>query len=130
MKSCRDSSGGYGYTSPSGNRLTLTAIGSLCFSLAKKKEEHGYPRTTAFLKKNIKSLDANYPFYFRYYMSQALFQADEALWQAWNKDNIRLLSVTQLGDGSWAGNHGNAFSTASALLSLALNYRFLPIYEK
>jgi len=63
-------------------------------------------------------------------MSQALFQANDELWQEWNKDNIRLLSVTQLGDGSWAGNHGNAYSTAGALLSLALNYAFLPIYEK
>ena len=63
-------------------------------------------------------------------MSQALFQANDELWKEWNKDNIRLLSVTQLGDGSWAGNHGNAYSTAGALLSLALNYAFLPIYEK
>ena len=36
----------------------------------------------------------------------------------------------QMPDGSWPGNKGAAFSTAGALLSLALNYRFLPIYEK
>jgi len=63
-------------------------------------------------------------------MSQALFQANEELWQLWNKENIRILSASQLSDGSWAGNHGNSYSTAGALLSLALNYRFLPIYEK
>ena len=130
MRSCRSSNGSYGYTSKGGGRLTLTAIGSLCFSLAKKKDEAGYKKSTAFLKQNIRTQDSSYPFYFRYYMSQALFQADEELWTAWNKDNIRLLSVTQLPDGSWAGNHGNAFSTSGALLSLALNYRFLPIYEK
>lgn len=130
MKSCRNSKGAYGYTSKSSGRLTLTAIGSLCYSLAKKKDEKGYEKSTEFLKTNIKAQDGNYPFYFRYYMSQALFQADEKLWAEWNKDNIRLLSVTQMHDGSWAGNHGNAYSTAGALLSLALNYRFLPIYEK
>jgi hypothetical protein len=130
MKSCRSSKGSYGYTSKGGGRLTLTAIGSLCYSLAKKKEEKDYAKTTEYLKQNIKAQEGSYPFYFRYYMSQALFQADEELWQQWNKDNIRLLSVTQLPEGSWAGNHGNAFSTAGALLSLALNYRFLPIYEK
>ena len=130
MKSCRSkSSGGYGYTSP-GSRVTLSAIGSLCFSLAKKKDEAGFKKTTMYLKNNINFQGGSYPFYFRYYMSQALFQADESIWQAWNKDNIRLLSVLQQGDGSWAGQHGNPFSTASALLSLALNYRFLPIYEK
>lgn len=130
MRSCRGKNGAYGYTTRVGGRLTLTAIGSLCYSLAKKKDEPGYPRTTAYLGKNIRAQDGTYPFYFRYYMSQALFQADEKLWQAWNKDNIRLLSAVQLPDGSFAGNHGNAFSTAGALLSLALNYRFLPIYEK
>ena len=130
MKSCRGSNGAYGYTSSNGGRLTLTAIGSLCYALAKKKDEKGYAKSTDHLKSNIKHQGSSYPFYFRYYMSQALFQADEDLWQQWNKDNIRLLSVTQLSDGSWAGNHGNAFSTAGALLSLALNYRFLPIYEK
>lgn len=130
MKSCRSSNGAYGYTSKGSGRLTLTAIGSLCYSLAKRKDEAGFAKSTEYLKKNIRAQDGTYPFYFRYYMSQALFQANEELWQAWNKDNIRLLSATQLPDGSWAGNHGNAFSTSGALLSLALNYRFLPIYEK
>jgi len=130
MRSCRSSNGSYGYTSKGGGRLTLTAIGSLCYSLAKKKDEAGFKKSTEYLKTNIRTQDSSYPFYFKYYMSQALFQADEELWETWNKDNIRLLSVTQLPDGSWAGNHGNAFSTAGALLSLALNYRFLPIYEK
>mgnify|MGYP000524484899 CR=1 FL=1 len=41
-----------------------------------------------------------------------------------------LLSAAQLPDGSFAGTYGNAYSTAAACLSLALNYRFLPIYEK
>ena len=130
MRSCRSSNGAYGYTSKGSGRLTLTAIGSLCYSLAKKKDEAGFKKSVEHLKKNIRTQDSSYPFYFKYYMSQALFQADEELWKAWNKDNIRLLSVVQLPDGSWAGNHGNPCSTANALLSLALNYRLLPIYEK
>ena len=130
MRSCRNSNGAYGYSSKGGGRLTLTAIGSLCYSLAKKQDEPGFEKSLTYLEKNISSQDSSYPYYFRYYMSQALFQANDELWQEWNKDNIRLLSVTQLGDGSWAGNHGNAYSTAGALLSLALNYAFLPIYEK
>ena len=44
--------------------------------------------------------------------------------------NTRYLSVIQAADGSFTCNKGRAFSTSSALLSLALNYRFLPIYEK
>jgi hypothetical protein len=63
-------------------------------------------------------------------MSQALFHADEPTWKEWNARNIRYLSTIQTSAGNWPGNQGNAFSTAGALLSLALNYRFLPIYEK
>ena len=130
MRSCRSSSGAYGYTSKMQPRVTLTAIGSLCYSLAKKKNEAGYSRSTEYLIKNIKSQGERWPFYHRYYMAQALFQADEPSWEKWNKDNTRLLSAAQLPDGSFAGQYGNAYSTAAACLSLALNYRFLPIYEK
>jgi hypothetical protein len=74
--------------------------------------------------------DRFYPYYFEYYMSQALFHAHEETWREWNALNVRYLATIQSPDGSWPGNKGQAFNTASALLSLALNYRFLPIYEK
>jgi len=130
MKTCRSVTGAYGYTSPSNNNVTLTAIGSLCYSLAKKKNEAGYSRSTEYLIKNLQKQSEKWLFYHRYYMAQALFQADEAAWEKWNKDNTRLLTAAQLPDGSFAGTHGNAYTTAAACLSIALNYRFLPIYEK
>ncbi len=130
MKSCRLADGSYGYTGKTGGRVTLTAIGSLCFSLAKKQSEKGFKQTTEHLTKNINDQGSNYPYYFRYYMAQALFQADEELWGKWNTNNTRLLSASQLADGSFASNYGNAYGTGCSLLSLALNYRFLPIYEK
>jgi len=40
------------------------------------------------------------------------------------------VAATQNKDGSWDGSFGNSFGTAASLLSLALNYRFLPIYER
>ena len=63
-------------------------------------------------------------------MSQALFHADPEAWNEWNSRNISSLSTIQARDGSWPGNKGQSFNTAGSLLSLALNYRFLPIYEK
>jgi hypothetical protein len=130
MASCRGSDGGYGYTSSAGAKPTLTAIGSLCFSLAKEKEGKSHAASTAFLKKNMDYRDRYYPYYYEYYMSQALFHADIEIWAEWNKRNIRYLETIQSEDGSFPGNQGTAFSTAGALLSLALNYRYLPIYEK
>jgi hypothetical protein len=130
MARCRGSDGGYGYTSAGGPKPTLTAIGVLCLSLAKDKEGKGYQTSVEYLRKNLNFRDRHYPYYFEYYMSQALFHAEPETWNDWNARNIRYLSTIQSRDGSWPGNKGQSFNTAGALLSLALNYRFLPIYEK
>lgn len=130
LAKCRGSDGSYGYTSASGGKPTLTAIGLLCFSLAKQRDSEGYQQSLEYLKKNLDYRDRYYPYYFEYYMSQALFHADEEVWEEWNGRNIRYLGIIQAADGSFPGNQGPAFSTAGALLSLALNYRYLPIYER
>jgi len=126
----RGSDGGYGYTSSSGGKPTLTAIGVLCLALAKEKDSRGYEASLEYLRKNLDYRDRYYPYYFEYYMSQALFHTDEDAWNEWNSRNIRYLSTIQAPDGSFPGNQGPSFNTAGALLSLALNYRYLPIYEK
>lgn len=130
LASCRGGDGSYGYTSAAGGKPTLTAIGSLCLSLAKDRESKGYAASLAYLKKNLDYRDRYYPYYYEYYMSQALFHADTETWEEWNSRNIRYLATIQSPDGSFPGNQGQAFSTSGALLSLALNYRYLPIYEK
>ena len=130
LNSNRVSDGSYGYTNAAGGKPTLTAIGVLCMSLAKETDSKGYQASVAFLKKNLDYRDRYYPYYFEYYMSQALFHADDAAWKEWNARNIRYLATIQNPDGSFPGNQGPSFNTAGALLSLALNYRYLPIYEK
>ena len=127
---CRGSDGSIGYTSASGGKPTLTAIGVTCLALAKQKEGKGYRNSVAYLRENLNYRERHYPYYFEYYMAQALFHADDAAWEEWNSKNLRYLATLQRPDGSWPGNKGESFNTAAALLSLALNYRFLPIYEK
>lgn len=130
MERCRSADGSYGYTSAGGGKPTLTAIGLLCQSLAKKKDGKGFAASLGYLKNHINYREPYYPFYFEYYMSQALFHADQKVWEEWNAKNIKLMATLQSPDGSWPGRMGYAFNTSGALLSLALNYRFLPIYEK
>ncbi len=131
MTSCRNNSdGSFGYTTSSGGKPTLTAIGVLCLALAKDMDSRAFETSVEYLRKNLDYRDRHYPYYFEYYMSQALFHADEALWEEWNSRNIRYLATIQSSDGSFLGNQGASFNTAGALLSLALNYRFLPIYER
>lgn len=130
MAKMRRADGAYGYMSPGDGRPTLTAIGSLCLSLAKERDSKGYQASLDFLKNHLDYRDRQYPYYYEYYMSQALFHADQAVWADWNTRNIRYLAALQSQDGSFPGNRGYSYNTAGALLSLALNYRFLPIYEK
>jgi hypothetical protein len=72
----------------------------------------------------------SYPEYYRYYMSQALFQSDFEAWGKWKRENTALLRTLQQEDGSFNASHGKAYGTSMSLLSLALDYRFLPIYER
>ncbi|HVY71848.1 MAG TPA: squalene--hopene cyclase, partial [Verrucomicrobiae bacterium] len=59
-----------------------------------------------------------------------VFHASPEAWGAWNRANIKTLGASQGPDGSWEGQFGATFSTTASLLSLALNYRYLPIYER
>lgn len=128
--SCQDSSGGFGYTSSSGANLPRTAIGSLILSLAKDTDSDAYENSVEYLKKNAKFGDQGHKFYSLYYTSQAMFRASPSLWNSWNSQNFKTLQSSQTDNGSWNGSYGKTFATSAALLSLALNYRYLPIYER
>ncbi len=125
---CQTAEGGFGYTDARGPNNPRTAIGALAFALARQKDQT-FKGAMDFLGRDPYR-DDNYPYYYHYYASQAFFHADPELWTGWNHRNIRQLAAMQQADGSWEGNHGAVFSTSMALLSLALNYRYLPIYER
>lgn len=130
MINCQDSKGGFGYTSGTGSNLPRTSIASLVLSLASKTNSTAYKKSLEYLSNNAKYGDQGHKFYSLYYTAQALFRAGSPYWEEWNIQNIQKLVESQQKDGSWRGNHGTTFSTAAALLSMALNYRYLPIYER
>ncbi len=125
---CQTSEGGFGYTSAAGPNGPRTAIAALVLALAKKKDTDSFRNAFAYLQRAPRS--NSYYQYFLYYASQAFFHAGPKYWNEWNRDNIVELGKSQNGDGSWDGQFGATFCTASSLLSLALNYRYLPIYER
>lgn len=125
---CQTPEGGFGYTSATAPNGARTAIGCLVLSLAKEKKSKAFETAFAFLK--TAPGDASYQQYFLYYAAQAYFHASPEVWNEWNRKNVKTLSSIQNADGSWDGQFGPTFSTAASLLSLALNYRYLPIYER
>ena len=120
-------SGGIGGSGASMNR---SAVAGLVFAVGKRKDWKEYTATLGHITTRLEHQETGYPFYFRYYMAQALFQGDFVAWTKWKRENTRILSQIQQDDGSFHSGHGPAYGTAMSLLSLALDYRFLPIYER
>ena len=112
--------------------VARVSIASLVHSIARRKDVKEYDLTAAYLKARLDQMTAdNWAEYTRYYQAQALFQADFEDWQKWNKLLIRQLKQMQQGNGSFRGTMGGeTLDTSLSLLALALNYRFLPIYER
>ena len=126
--------GGVGYSGMGGMGGTgaRTAIACLVFSIGKRSEWKELEATRKNLVDNLDTTaQQNWPFYERYYKAQALFQADYKAWQEWNRNTIDMLRQTQADDGQIGNSqHGPTYATSMSLLALALNYRFLPIYER
>ncbi len=129
--SCQDKTGGIGYTGPGNGNSVRTAIGVLVFGLARQRDRATFKGAVRFLEGLSFADLAGYPFYTMYYRSQAHFQSNMDTWERWNAWVVDWLSAVQSPDGSWqGGNNGPEFSTATGLLAMALNFRYLPIYER
>ena len=133
FQTCTIKGGGVSYT-PSGSHgdgLTRSAIATLVYAIGKRKDTPEYKATSEYIKRRANyNIGNSYIFYTSYYMAQALFQSDLEAWQAWNQRIIERLQKMQQPDGSFNSSYGKAYGTGMAVLTLALNYRLLPIYER
>lgn len=110
--------------------LARISIGTLVYAVARRKDLPQYKATLNYLKNRLESTPRQWPEYTRYYEAQALFQGDVDAWEKWNKLLVRQLKQSQKADGSFQSDFGPAVGTSMSLLALALNYKFLPIYER
>ncbi len=114
-----------------GSSMNRSAIATLVYSVGKHKDWKEYKATLEYIaSKKDDEYQEGYPCYFRYYMAQALFQGAPDSWQQWRKSNAEHIAELQAADGSISDSFGPACGTSMYLLSLALEYRFLPIYER
>jgi hypothetical protein len=132
MRDATDSRGNVNYVPGFGMSAStnLPAIACLVMSIGKHQDWPEYKAVATVVRSNVDTIDNFYPHYNIYYMSQALFQSDFVAWTKWNKMTSARLRREQNSDGSFDSNHGKAYGTAMSVLALALNYRFLPIYER
>jgi hypothetical protein len=126
----RGTEGSYGYTSASGGKPTLTAIG-IALPLARQgagleglsgqsgvsEEEHRLPGPLLSVLLRILHVAGIVP---RRRCDMEGMERPQHPLPGHHPGHGRIVSR----------NQGPSFNTAGALLSLALNYRYLPIYEK
>ncbi|MEM8668915.1 MAG: prenyltransferase/squalene oxidase repeat-containing protein [Planctomycetota bacterium] len=122
-------SGGVGGFNESMARIS---IGTLVYAIARRKDLPQFKQTLGYLKDKLDGGSAGHGgiAYQSYYQAQALFQADIEAYNQWNKMLIRRLKSEQKDDGGFEGTQGKYVATTLNLLALAVNYRFLPIYER
>ncbi len=132
MTSAESGEVGYSGLGGLGESGARTSIACLVFSIGKRKSWGELEGTRKYLADHLDlSANQSWPYYERYYKAQALFQADYESWQQWNQNTIQELRNLQSEDGQIGNSdHGPAYSTSMSLLAMALNYRFLPIYER
>lgn len=128
---CQSPDGGIGYMPRSGGHgNATTAIGVAAYAYARKKDAPTFIKALKAMKGGDDGNGGGYPFYYDYYAAQGFFQGDFKAWQVWNDKQVKRLAEMQNDDGAWDAGLGPATCTALALLSIALNYRYLPIYER
>jgi hypothetical protein len=114
-----------------GQSTARTSIATLIYAVARRKDLPEFKATLGNLVVQLEVENAGaWIEYTRYYQAQALFQGDIEAWQKWNKMLVRQLKATQAADGSFPSQLGTQIGTSLSLLALAVNFRFLPIYER
>lgn len=123
--------GGFGYTSPSGPNAVRAGIGLLVLSLSGAYHSDESKTTADWLHTNLGSGTNVRQYYTAYYCAQGMFQAGGKYWRLWNETMNTAIMRLQNADGSWPQSQGGVIcSTAFALLSMEINYNFLPIYQR
>lgn len=136
VKRCVARPGGFSYMPGDGVTATRTGTGILCLEVC---GDHHAPETMAaaqFLRRRPPRYYEGWFFYGAYYSSIGMFKVGGDYWTETRDALTTELLTHQAGDGAWTGNNSNEFShgpiycTSLATLALAVEYQYLPIYQR
>ena len=137
IKRSESKGGGFGYQPGGGSNLQRAGTGILALELC---GEHHSPEALAagdyILKRGIKAAGKSLFYYAVYYCSQGMFQLGGRYWDQFWPQLAEAVLARQKADGSFAPGGGNesragsAYSTAMGVLALAVQYHYLPIYQR
>jgi hypothetical protein len=140
VRRCRHPTGGFGYMCGAGYEpnLARTGTGILILELCGAGGGEETRRSGDWILGEPLEWHGPFVFYSIYYATQAMWQLGGKSWETWKPRAEKLLLANQREDGSWppvAGDTqeasaGPAYSTALAILSLTVDYKYLPIYQR
>ena len=138
VKKCRPrfrASGGFGYQAGGSATPTRTGIGLLSLEVCgKHKSPEAMAAANYLLVRPLRYGDRHF-FYGVYYCTVGMFKVGGKHWTATKALVNQTLLKRQVADGSWGGwsserRYGGIYCTAMAVLALAVEYQYLPIYQR
>jgi hypothetical protein len=135
LRCYRPEQGGFAYQPGRSATPAMTGVALLALSLLDEADRPEAQSAAEFLRENQVGEQSRFAYYAMYYVTQAAFQAGEPTWNTvWPGLRDRLIEM-QAEDGSWPqssskGEPGQVYTTSMAVLTLAVPYRVLPIYQR
>ncbi len=127
---------GFGYQPGNGPTPTLTGTGITCLEVCGAHNTAEAIGGAKWLSENKLHERSSYFFYGVYYTGVGMFKMGGELARDNHQHLVELLLPMQQADGGWDPAHGSErnagriYATGLAVLALATEYRFLPIYQR
>jgi len=136
LKKCSVSGGGFAYQPGQSPNNPRTGTGILALEICGEHLSTEALAGADYLLGHPPKWSSPYFFYEVYYCSQAMFQMGDKYFLSYYPKLVQILLDHQDRDGSWLSGDGNDrsggrnYCTAMAILALAVEYRYLPIYQR
>jgi hypothetical protein len=126
---------GFAYQPGGHPEYTTTSAGLLAMQVCGEYESPFVKGAADWLLDNEPNTGRKFFFYGTYYYSQGMYQRGGDHAKIARKKVEGIMLKLQRGDGSWHGSGsensaGQIYSTSMAILSLAVKYHYLPIYQR
>ena len=137
VKKCKSRWGGFGYQPGGSDTATRNGTGILCLEICgKHKSTEAISAADRLLQRPLRSHESHF-YYGVYYCTVGMFKVGGKYWDATKKNTHALLLDNQSRDGSFSrvargrrSRYGPVYGTAMCVLALAVEYRYLPIYQR
>lgn len=136
VRRCAVKDGGFAYQPGQAPNNPRTGAGVLALELGGEHLSNEAKAGATYLTKHHPRWSSEYFFYEVYYCSQAMYQMGDEFFGEYYPKLASILLSHQDADGSWLSGDGNdrsggrVYCTASAVLALAVEYGYLPIYQR